>query len=255
MKAIGRVLVGVIMLAILAVPARALAQDVTPVTTTSSGKTVTVLGNGSVKVEPDTAVVQIGINIQQETLSGALDQANATMRDIIAALTGLGIAADDIQTANFNVYAVRDYSRGDTTAQLPPLVGYNVTNQVAVTIRDLVWQQGMPSDQVGNVITAAVEAGANEIYGVTFSVEDTKDAEKEARALAVANANERAAELADAAGKQVGEVIAMSEGVTFSPIGYTVMADGSQRGGAGGVPVMGGTIEVSIAVSVTYELI
>jgi uncharacterized protein YggE len=253
MKVIGKVLIGIMMLALLAIPGRALAQDATPAAAVSGG-TVTVLGSGTVKVKPDTALVQMGVNIQQETLPGALDEANATMSAIIQALTDIGIAEDDVQTANFNVYAVRDYSK-EATAQLPPLVGYSVTNQVAVTIRDLVWQQGMPSEKVGEAITAAIEAGANDIYGVTFSVDDTKEAEREARAMAVENANERAAELASAAGKQVGEVVAMSEGVTFSPVGFIGKSEGDQRGGAGGVPIMGGTVEIAIDVTVTYELL
>ena len=254
MKILGRVLVEVIMLALLAVPARAFAQEGTPIPAASG--TVTVLGTGSVKVRPDTATVQIGISVQQENLRGALDEANATMTRIIDALTALGIDDEDIQTANFNVYAVRDYNKQQESAtQLPPLVGYNVTNQVSVTIHNLVWKQGLPSDQVGQVIEDSIGAGANDIYGVSFSVEDTKDAEREARRMAVENAGERAAELADAAGKSVGEVIAISEGVTFTPIGFTAMADNGQRAGAGGAPIMGGTIEIMVDVSVTYQLV
>jgi uncharacterized protein YggE len=252
-------MIGVAMLAMLAValPARALAQEAQATPAAAAQGTVTVLGTGSVHVKPDTALVQIGVSIQQETLDGALDEANATMSAIIQALLDLGISEDDIQTANFNVYAIRDYSQSEAavSSQLPPLVGYNVGNTLSVTIRDLEWRQGMPSEQVGQVIEAAIEAGANDIYGVSFSVEDATAAESEARVQAVQNANERANELAEATGKQVGEVIAISEGVTFTPIGFTAFADESQRGGAGGVPIMGGTIEIEINVSVTYELI
>jgi uncharacterized protein YggE len=179
------------------------------------------------------------------------------MTRILEALTALGIAADDIQTANFNVYAVRDYNKqAEDVSQLPPLIGYNVTNQVSVTVRDLEWVAGLPSEQVGQVIEESIGAGANDIYGVSFSVEETKVAEREARRMAVENAGERAAELADATGKSVGEVIAISEGVTFTPIGFTAMADNGQRGGAGaGAPIMGGTIEIMVDVSVTYQLV
>jgi uncharacterized protein YggE len=254
MKLVGKVLIGIVMLALLAVPARAFAQEGTPIPAASG--TVTVLGNGKVQIKPDTATVQVGISVQQETLRGALDEANATMTRILESLAGLGIASDDIQTANFNVYAVRDFNKqaADVT-QLPPLVGYNVTNQVSVTIRDLEWVSGLPSEQVGQVIEESIGAGANDIYGVSFSVEDTKVAEREARRMAVENAGERAAELADAAGKSVGDVIAISEGVTFTPIGFTAMADNGQRGGAGGAPIMGGTIEIMVDVSVTYQLV
>ena len=258
MKAFGKVLIGVVMLALLALPARAMAQEATPVP--AAAGTVTVLGSGSVNVKPDTATVQVGISVQQERLRGALDEANATMTRIIEALTGLGIDGDDIQTANFNVYAVRDYNKPmESASQLPPLIGYNVTNQVSVTIRNLVWEAGMPSEMIGQVIEATIEAGANDIYGVSFSVEDSTAAETEARAMAVENAGERAAELAVAAGKSVGDVVAISEGVTFTPIGFaSFAADEGQRGGAGagaGAPILGGTIEIMVNVSVTYQLV
>jgi uncharacterized protein YggE len=167
----------------------------------------------------------------------------------------MGIPSDDIQTASFNVYAVRDYNV-EASSQLPPLIGYNVTNQVSVTVRDLEWEQGLPSEQVGQVIEESIAAGANDIYGVSFSVEDTSAAESEARKMAVDNASARATELAEAAGKSVGDVIAISEGVSFTPIGFTSVAEDSMRGGGGGgAPIMGGTIEIVVNVSVTYALV
>lgn len=237
--------------ATIALPVAAGAQQGTPVTGSIVG-TVTVLGRGSVQVVPDTATVQIGVSVQQETLDGALNEANDTMTAITQAMTDLGIEGKDIQTANFSVYAVRNYETA-SSSELPPVIGYNVTNQVAVTIRDVEWTAGLPSDRVGEVIAGSIEAGANDIYGISFAVEDTSAAETEARAMAVANAGERAAELAAAAGKDVGEVIAISEGVTFSPIGYTKM-DGAQGAGDGGVPIFGGVVEIAIEVNVTYEL-
>lgn len=248
--------VGLLTLGLVAIPTAALAQDeATPAAAVAAASgTVTVLGQGSVMVQPDTAVVQIGISIQKATLQETLDEANATMEAIITALTDQGIADEDIQTTAFNVYAVRDYAK-ESPAELPPVVGYNVSNQVSVKVRDLEWESGMPSERIGQVIGASVEAGANDIYGITFSVEDKKMVESQARALAVENAGERAAELAASAGKQVGEVIAMSEGVTYEAIPYAGARDMASEGaGAAGVPVMGGTVEVQIEVTVTYEL-
>ena len=258
MRHVGKVVIGVVMLALLALPARAFAQEAQGTPIPAASGTVTVLGNGKVQIKPDMATVQVGISVQQENLRGALDEANATMTRILDSLTALGIASDDIQTANFNVYAVRDYNKQvEDMSQLPPLIGYNVTNQVSVTIRDLEWEAGLPSEQVGQVIEESIGAGANDIYGVSFSVEDTTEAEREARRMAVTNAGERAAELADATGKAVGEVIAISEGVTFTPIGFASFAadEGQRAGGAGGAPIMGGTIEIMVDVSVTYQLV
>lgn len=245
--------IGLLTLGLVAIPTTALAQEATPPAggVAAPPRTVTVLGQGRVSVQPDTAVIQIGISIQQPTLDQTLDEANSTMEAIITALADQGIAGEDIQTTNFNVYAVRDYSK-ESGGMLPPVVGYNVSNQVSVKIRDLEWESGMPSEKIGEVIGAAVEAGANEIYGIGFSVEDKRAVESQARALAVENAGERAAELARSAGKRIGEVIAMSEGVTYQSIPYYPAAEGAQ--GAGGAPIMGGSIEVLVEVTVTYEL-
>jgi uncharacterized protein YggE len=212
-----------------------------------------VLGQGSVSVQPDTATVQMGITIQQPTLQESLDEANATMTAIIEALIDQGIADEDIQTTAFNVYAVRDYAM-ENTSTLPPVVGYNVSNQVSVQVRDLEWESGMPSEQVGQVIGAVVEAGATDIYGISFSVEDPTEFESQARALAVENAGERAAELAASAGKSVGEVIAMTEGVTYQAIPYLGARDMAQGAGNAGTPIMGGSVEIQIEVTVTYLL-
>jgi uncharacterized protein YggE len=247
--------VGLLTLGLVAIPTTALAQDAaTPtVAVAAPSGTVTVLGEGSVMVQPDTAVVQIGLTVQKETLQDTLDEANATMEAIITSLTDQGIDGEDIQTTSFNVYAVRDYAK-ESTAQLPPVVGYNVSNQVSVKVRDLEWESGMPSERIAQVIGTAIDAGANDIYGISFSVEDKTAVESQARAQAVENAGERAAELAASAGKSVGEVIAMSEGVSYEAIPYAGRDMAMQGGGAGGAPIMGGSVEVQIEVSVTYEL-
>jgi hypothetical protein len=251
--------IGLLTLGMVAIPtSTALAQDMaTPsVSLASVGMgTVTVLGQGTVSLQPDTATIQIGISVQQATLDESLDEANATMSAILTSLTDLGIAGEDIQTTAFNVYAVRDYATESTTT-LPPVIGYNVSNQVSVTVRDLEWESGMPSDRVGQVIGAAVEAGANDIYGISFSVEDAAEFESQARALAVENAGERAAELAVSAGKEVGEVIAMAEGVSYEAIPYMGARDMAAQGAGGaGAPIMGGSVQILIEVTVTYELV
>lgn len=245
-----RWVIGIVAFVSLLMPASTLAQD----TTSGIAKTVTVLGTGTVTVQPDIAAITIGVDVIRETVPEALTEANTKMTAIISALKAEGVLDDDIQTAYFSVYAVRDYNAESTGSSLPPIVGYTVSNQVSVTIRDVTWQRGLPSDEVGAVIGAAIDAGANDIYGVTFSVSDTTNAERDARALAVQNANERASELASAAGKRVGDVIAMSEGITFMPLSYAY-AEGRGGAGAGGAPILGGTVEIVIDVTVTYELL
>lgn len=218
--------------------------------------TVTVTGNGSVKVKPDMATFTIGADVTMDSVPEALEESNEKLTAIVAAVTALGIDAEDIQTANFSVYAVRDYNQ-PATETVPPVIGYTVSNQISVTVRDLKWDGALPSDRLGDVIGAAVEAGATDIYSVGFSVADPTLAEREARDLAVQNAGERAAQLAGSAGKSAGEVVVISEGVTYTPLGipYGAGAAGDSSIAGGGTPIYGGSVDVTVSVTVTYSLV
>jgi uncharacterized protein YggE len=117
-----------------------------------------------------------------------------------------------------------------------------------VTVRD--------TDKLGELLDAAVSAGANSIYGISFYVEDQTAAASDARVEAVEDARTKADELASAAGMTVGPVVSIAEGVP--PVLSPVYAMG--RGGAGAamaeaaVPVEPGSTTVSVDVTVTYEL-
>jgi uncharacterized protein YggE len=249
---------GLMMLSLLLGTTAARAQEATVEPTyLVGGGTVTVLGSGSVEVKPDTASFTIGADVTRPTVPEALEESNAKLNAIIAAVKDAGVADDDIQTSNFSVYAVRDYNKQGSDP-IAPLVGFTVSNQVSVTVRGIEWKSGLPSEEIGAVIGAAIDAGATDIYSVVFSASDPSDAERQARELAVANAHDRADQLATIAGKSVGEVIAMSEGVTYSPLGYQygfgAGNESAQMGGAGGAPVYGGTVKIVVSVTVTYML-
>jgi uncharacterized protein YggE len=118
---------------------------------------------------------------------------------------------------------------------------YHVTNQVDVIVRDV--------NQLGDVLDQSVAAGANNIYGVNFSVEDTAKLETDARAKAVENAKARAQELAQLNGLQLGEVLSVSEviGGSAFPMDY-----GGKGMGGGGTPVQPGELEMSLSIQITY---
>ena len=223
------------------------AQDMaTPETGSAAGiPTVSVGGHGEVNVPPDTASVNIGVDVIKPTLDEAQEQANAQATAVTEALQAAGIAAEDIQTDYFSVNILRDYSEN---ADPTLITGYEIINQLRVTVRD--------TNQLGELLEAAVSAGANSIYGVTFYVEDQTAAASEARIEAVANAREKAEELAAAAGMTLGPVVAISEGVP--PVLGPVYAMG--RGGAemamdaSAVPVEPGSTTVAVDVSMTFEL-
>lgn len=202
--------------------------------------TVTVLGHGSVSVEPDIATLSVGVSVTQPELSRAQSEATTVMTRILAAIRAAGVLDDDIQTSYYNVYAITSY---DESGNPSGISGYQVSNQVQVTVRDL--------DAVDALLEDVVTAGANMIYGVTFGIGDPTAAESQARAEAVGDAKTRAEELATAAGLTLGPIVSMSEGVAQSSIYY----GGQGAGGRGGGPIESGNLDVTVDVLVTYQLI
>lgn len=224
-----------------------MAQDATPVASEAaqSPATVSVSGQGMVNVPPDTAQVTVGIDVIRQDLAEAQAEANRQATAIIEAVRSQGVESRDIQTANFSVSVLRDYSENGDPSQV---TGFEVMNQVLVTIRDI--------DNVGELLDGVVGAGANSIYGVTFFVDDTRPQESEARALAVEDATQRAQELAAATGMELGRVVFISE-----DLGGYVPGPVYGRGGAGAaemamdVPVETGTSQISVNVNITFELV
>lgn len=217
-----------------------------PLSPISGGVTsgISVSGNGVVYGTPDIAIAQIGVQTRHADPSVAVSQNNAKMSDVTAALVALGIEEKDIQTTNFSVYAQHNY---DMNGQPTDLV-YVVDNTVSVTVRDLT--------KVGAALGQAVDSGANNIFGVTYSVSDVAQLEQEARTKAMADAKTRAEQLAREAGVALGEATSIIE-YSSPPVVTNAFASYVQRGGGGdvpAVPVSSGQIQITLQVNVTYTI-
>jgi len=193
----------------------ALASD--KITASPSSKSVTIVGEGVVNIEPDIATARIGVEVLRTTVREASSEANQIMQEVKAALLAQNIQEKDIQTSNYSIYAERYGPEGMLQEDQ---VQYRVSNAVIVTIRNL--------DNIGDILDAAIEAGSNDIGGVRFSLEDPAAVESEARAMAVADARAKAEELAALIGVSVGEVTEISEiighGGGFFNSGFSEMA-------------------------------
>ena len=152
----------------------------------------------------------------------------------------------DIQTSGFSVWTERPYgSEGPSGDELL----YHVTNQVAVTIRDL--------ETVETVLGSAIEAGANNIYGVTFSLVDPSQVESEARKKAVADAQAKAQELATLNDVKLGDVVSVSKvlggGGRYFAGGVREVALAAGLGGGGG-PIAPGELELTLQLEIVYTV-
>jgi uncharacterized protein YggE len=209
----------------------------------SPAETITVVGQGSVSVRPDIANVSLGVETSAETIGEAVAENETLMTSILAALEEAGIADKDIQTMNYSIrldrYPEQLPLASSSTDEPQPM--YRVSNMVSVTIRDL--------DSVGDVLDAVIEAGANDIWGITFAVDDPSEAQDEARADAIEDALARAGTLAELNGVNLGPVMSVTE--VIGSTGYQMPVAIEAAAGGGG-PISPGELEIGYQVQVTY---
>lgn len=219
-----------------------------PTTTPVPGGTATrtdigVVGTGRVFAPPDTAVLNAGVEFTAATLAEATNQASTTMDAVLNAIKAQGVLTADIQTSNYSVFPITSQPE---EGQTPKITGYRVSNSVTVKVRDIA--------NVGKVLDAAIGAGANSIGSVFFTVDDPSKFENDARVLAVKDAQDKAAALAQAASVKVGRIIAITESTgTVQPLFRDSFAAApSGLGGAG--PIETGQNEISVSVEMHFEI-
>jgi len=204
--------------------------------------TLEVIGTGAVKVKPDIAVLNIGVTTNGATT--AVQETNTkTMDNVLARVKALGIDEKDIRTVSYYLNPEYDYSYDKGAAKI---VGYTVYNMIEVKVRNI--------DKAGEVLAAAVEAGANVNSGISFTLSNADAYYSEALAKAVANAKSKAGTLAKAAGVSIGLPSRITENYSYySPMygNYNSM-DIRAEAAAGAVTVAQGEIEVTASVSVSY---
>jgi len=226
-------------------PSAAQARTVAETTSTLS-RTITVVGEGTVKIKPDIAQANIGVEVVRATVKAASSGAKESMDAVLKALKEQGVDEKDIQTSGYSVWTERPYGPEGPSGDE---VLYHVSNQVAVTIRDL--------DTVGTVLDAAIEAGANNIYGVTFNLADPSQVESEARKEAVADAQAKAQELATLNDIKLGDVVSVSEVIGgrggYYAGGVREAAVSAGLGGGGG-PISPGELELTLQLEIVYTV-
>jgi len=204
---------------------------------------LTVSGTGIIRLTPDLATVNLGVVTQDTDVAQAVAANNLTAQAITDAVKTLGVAPEDVRTAYFNVSPQPQY---DQTGMPTGQTIYWVNNTLIVTLRQI--------DQLGALLQATVDAGANNINGVSFDVADKAQAEEQARLAAMEDAQQRAARLAAAAGATLGEITTIYTGSSsYGTISY-VEAALANTGGSGSVPIAPGTFDVRIDLSVSYAL-
>lgn len=208
--------------------------------------TISVTGTGTALGAPDVAYVDLGVDMVSGNVGQAVSESNRTMNKVIDAIVQAGIAKEDIQTIGFSVYPEdrTDPQTGQPTGERV----YHAQNLVHITVRDIA----ADDTKVGKVIDAGLAAGANSVQSVSFGVLDTSALEAEARTKAIADAKNRAQQLAEGLGVTLGKPTIISESMGGIPMWETAAFAGGK--GGGGTPISAGQLTVSLQVNVTFTI-
>ena len=198
---------------------------------------VTVTGEATVSVAPDTSIIRIGVTSLGKTAREASDANARQMTSVLAAIKDSGIADKDVQTSQLSLQPQYDPNRPGAAH----LTGFQVTNRVSVKIHDI--------GKLPAILDHAIAAGANEMSGIEFPVSDQSKLLDQVRDEAITDAHRKAEIYAKAAGAKVGRAVAISEGGASPPQPIAMQA---MR--AGGVPVAPGEQTLRAQVTVSYEL-
>lgn len=214
-------------------------------------KSVTISGQGKVAYAPDLAIVTLGVQIDKVAKpEEALNQLNAKVTDIIAAVSATGIPAADIQTQNYSLYPQYDYKDNVSTVS-----GYNANEQLVIKVGGYDKDPG----KLSRVIAAASKAGANQVNSLSFDASNMNDLKQEARVKAIADAKAKSAALAGIAGVELEDITGWYENLV-NPVSPYSTADYYGKGGMGGANVSAspqtpaGDREVVIEVGITYNI-
>lgn len=205
-------------------------------------RTINVTGIGTIQSVPDMAIISLAVTHEDREAQEAMAQVSEDMGAMMNQLGALSVDLRDIQTDQLSLHPVWDQRRYDAQ-QSPRITGFVASNSVSVRVRDLA--------ALGGILDAVIREGANTFSGLRFTLQDPKPQQDAARAAAVADAIDRASQLATAAGVTLGPIRTMSEqGGHHAPMIKEMAAMRSAD-----VPIAAGEVGVQASVSVVFDIL
>ena len=201
-------------------------------------RTITVSGTGIVTLPADQLTVRFLVRTSEWNVNLARDKNAEITTKVIEKIKEAGVLDADITTVDYRISQ-------DNSNTYPGK--YTVVNYVQVLIRDL--------SNAGNVIDNAVANGANGLTSFSYSATENPNSLREARTLAVQNAQDAAALIAGASGCKVADVLVIQEG--YNPSSYTRASNSAMLKSIGNsytTPIEAGTVEISSTVTITFSL-
>ena len=207
-------------------------------------QTLSVTGTGRVTLTPDRASFTVGVQTVAPSLAAATQDNAARMTAMLAALRKAGAIDRELRTTGLSIYPQQAAEPGKPAR----ILAYQVSNNVQVTRSDVA--------TIGTLLEAAVQAGANTVSGVSFTVSDSARGRDTGLQAAFADAKAKADVLARAAGRTVGRALAITEGgAAMPPVPMPMFRRAEMAQAASyAAPVESGAEEVGFTISVVFEL-
>ena len=230
-------LVGALALGGLAsVPAHAATDDAV------SRSVIIARGTGEVRVRPDSIHIDVGTDAQAATLDDAKSRVSSAMDKVLDALHALPLRDLTIETKTIRFSPVTTPAK---EGRGPAIIGFTASNRVLVTAKSI--PEAELASRAGQIVDAALSAGANDVTGLDFFLADPSQAEDEALTLAVQSAASDAKTIAGAAGVTLGGLVWIEEGgASHAPRSFSLEA------AVVSTPIAVGDITIESEVTVKY---
>jgi uncharacterized protein YggE len=218
--------------------------DAQPATERPRPPSITVNGEATIAAEPDQAQIDIGVTTQARSAPDASRENAERLARVLAEVKKLLGKGDEVKTSGYGLNPQYRYPQGGK----PEIVGYTANNIVRIKTAKL--------DEVGKLIDAAMQAGANNINRLMFTLKDEDAARLDALRQASAKAKTKAEAIAASLGLKVLRIASVTEGErSFQPIyRQAPMARGEALAAQAPTPVEPGTVDVRSTVTLTAEV-
>lgn len=204
---------------------------------------IVTVGDATVKIKPDIAVLTVGATVQAATAAEAQARVAERIDRMLKAAKALGIADNDTKSAGYTIAPQYAYDRG----QAPRITGYQATQTLALTLRKI--------EEAGKALDSLVQGDAATSASIGFSLEDPKASQGQARKLAIEDARGKADAMASTAGVRLGSVIAITDNSQGGPVPYyEKRLDLAQAAPAAATQIPVGDLEIVVRVQVQFQI-
>ena len=213
-----------------------------------------VRGEAILEKKPDQVTIRLSVVTEAERADLAVDRNSQRMSEVLKEIRRIGLADDEIATGGFRVqpkYSRPPVVRGGEQRQTRRIIGYQITNQLII--------KTMKIDLTAKILQVAVEAGVNDVAGISFGLADRRAYRREVVETATRNAIADAQAMAEAAGLRLLRVLSMTldDARPAPPIPSMMGRMNVASFGAEAItapPIMPGDVTLRASVTIEYEI-